>query len=422
MAIYLDNNATTRPVPEAIEAVLAALGDGFGNPMSAHAAGRAARRMVHSAREAVAALVGASPAEIVFTSGGTEAVGLAIRGALGAARSRGRRRIVASAVEHPATLATLAHLEAKGEAAATLLSVDREGRLDLDDLRRVLAKAHDVALVSILWANNETGVIFPIREIAEICFARGVPLHADAVQAAGRVPIELCALPIDFLSLSAHKLHGPKGAGALFVRNGAAIEPLFPGGPEEGGRRAGTANVPGIAGFGAAARLAAEALSSGAARRMERLRDRLEARILGAIPGAVRNGGGAARLPNTASLRIPGVDAAFLVEALSRRGVFAATGSACASGSLEPSHVLLAMGLGAAGARSSLRLSLSRETTEDEVERAAREVIECARLLRTLGAAPAARGEPEGKSEAKRNRGPLSPPDSPFAVPERTRA
>ncbi len=381
--IYLDSNATTRPAPEVVEAMLPLLRERFGNPSSLHGFGSRVRGEIDRARERVAALLGADPAEIVFTSGGTESIAGAIRGALALGRRRGARRVVTTAVEHPAVRAAIALAVEAGDAEATVVPVDAGGALDLAALERALGPdGRDVALCSVMWANNETGILFPVAEVAALCRARSVPLHVDAVQAAGKVAIEARGAGLDLLSISGHKLHGPKGIGALYIRRGLGLPPLQPGGGQEGGRRGGTENVPGIAGLGVACALAAEHLAAGGPERIARLRDRLEARLLESCPGARRNGAAdAPRTGNTTSLRFPGVDGAGLVLELSREGVAASSGSACASGSLEPSPALLAMGIGPEEARGALRLSLSRETTEDEVDRAAAAVAGAVRRL-----------------------------------------
>jgi cysteine desulfurase len=388
--IYLDNNATTRPAEAVVEAMLPALRERFGNPSSLHAAGARAARDLVRARERVAAFLGADPAEIVFTSGGTEANGLAIRGALAAGKPHGRRRIVTTAVEHPSVQATIERLRAAGECRASVVPVLPDGRLDLAALGAALEPADDVALVSLMWANNETGLVFPVDDVGALCRERGVLFHSDAVQAAGKIKIGAASRPIDLLAISAHKIHGPKGAGALFVRRGTTLEPALAGGPQERGLRGGTENVPAIVGFAAACDLATRASEGGAIERMAALRDRLEERILAGVPRALRNGAARPRVAGTTSLRFAGVDGAALVLELSRRGIAASSGSACASGSLEPSPVLAAMGLSAEEARGALRLSLSRETTEAEVDLAAAAVVETVARLRTIAAAPAA--------------------------------
>ncbi len=393
--VYLDNNATTRPADEVVEAMLPYLRERWGNPSSIHTFGSRVGRAVDDARERIARHLGASgPGEIVFTSGGTESDNAAIRGALALGAREGKRHVVTTAVEHPAVRSLLRGLEspeAPDRVEVTWLPVTGGGdiRYGVGGLRAAIRP--DTALVSVMWANNETGVVFPIAEIAAACEEAGALLHVDAVQAAGKVPIDLERLPgIDLLALSGHKLHGPKGIGILFVRRGFHLPALVAGGHQERGRRAGTENVPGIAGLAAAFDLCARSLAEDA-RRTARLRDDLERRVLDAVPGAVRNGAADRRLPGTSSLRFPDQDGEALVLDLARRGISTSSGSACTSGSLEPSHVLLAMGVRPRDALGSLRLSLSRETTEEEVSLAAEAVVASVRRLRGLAAAPGAR-------------------------------
>lgn len=375
--IYLDHNATTRPAPACVAAMLACLEADWGNPSSKHGRGQRAKQRVLEARGRVARLLGAQPAEIVFTGSATEANHAAILGAL--QLDPGRRHIVASAVEHPATLALLRHLEAQGRAALTLLPVDRQGRLDLAGLERAITPA--TALVSLMWANNETGVLFPVEQAAALARAKGALFHTDAVQAAGKLAIDLGRLPIDLLTLSGHKLHGPQGIGALFVRKGPKWPPVLFG-HQERGRRGGTENVAAIAGLGVAAELAAQWLAAGGPPQMAALRDRLEQGIRARVPRAAVNGGEAPRLAHTANLRFPGLDGEVILDRLDRAGIRASAGSACAAGGSEPSHVLTAMGLNRAEAAASIRFSLGRHTTAAEIER----------VLELLPAAAAAAG------------------------------
>ncbi len=362
--VYLDNNATTRPAPECVAAMAACLQGDWGNPSSKHGRGQRAKQRVLEARGQVARLLGAQPAEIVFTGGATEANHAAM---LGAVRlDPQRRHIVASAVEHPSTLLLLRHLEAQGRAAVTLLPVDRLGRLDLADLERAVTPG--TALVSLMWANNETGVLFPIEQAAALARARGALFHSDAVQATGKVVIDLARVPLDLLSLSGHKLHGPQGIGALFVRKGLRWPPLLFG-HQERGRRGGTENVPAIGGLGVASALAAQWLGDGGAAGMEAMRDHLEQGILARLPCATVNGGGAERVANTANIRFAGLDAEAILDKLDRAGIYASAGSACAAGGSEPSHVLSAMGLDRSGAAASIRFSLSRYTTRADIDR-----------------------------------------------------
>lgn len=360
--IYLDNNATTRVAPECLDAVLACLRDEYGNPSSKHAAGDRARRLVNEARAQVAELLGAQPAEIVFTSGGTESNHLAILGAL--ARDPQRQHVIASAVEHPSTLLLLRHLESHG-VRVTLLPVDALGRLAPAAIEAAIEP--DTALISLLWANNETGVLFPVEQAARIARASNVLLHLDAVQAVGKLRVDLRQLPADLLSLSGHKLHAPKGVGALFVRKGVKLPPLLFG-HQERARRGGTENVPAIAGLGIAATLAVETLETDMDS-MTALRNRLEQGVLGRLPFATVNGGEAARVANTSNIRFGDLVGEALAARLDSVGVSVAFGAACTAGSSAPSHVLTAMGLEAGAALASVRFSLSRYTTGAEIER-----------------------------------------------------
>ncbi|MEW6037780.1 MAG: aminotransferase class V-fold PLP-dependent enzyme [Pseudomonadota bacterium] len=360
-SIYLDNNATTQPAPECVEAMTACLKTHYGNPSSKHRLGEAAKMEAIAARAKIAALLGASPAEIVFTSGGTESIHQAILGALALAPDK--RRVVTSAVEHPATLLLLKHLETHG-LEVVRLPVDNQGRLDPALLEAALTP--DTGLLSLMWANNETGVLFPIEEAAALAASRGVLFHCDAVQAVGKLPIDLSRVPLDFLSLSGHKLHGPKGIGALFVRKGRKPPPLLYG-HQERGRRGSTENVPGIVGLGVAAELAREYLATGGDG-IAQLRDRLESWLLAALPEASVNGAGAPRAPGTSSFKLGNVEAEPVLDRLDRAGICASAGAACSAGGTEPSHVLTAMGLGAEGALATIRFSLSRYTTEAEVD------------------------------------------------------
>jgi cysteine desulfurase len=362
--IYLDYNATTPLDPRVLEAMLPYLRESFGNPSSLHWFGQRARAAVEDARSRVASLIGADPAEIVFTASGSESDNMALRGALAKAGSA-RRRVVTTSVEHHAVLNTAKALREEGVPVA-VAGVSEGGRLDLDDLR---AKLDDTTLVaSVMLANNETGVLQPVAEAARLARERAALVHCDAVQAAGKTPVDVRALDVDLLTLSAHKLYGPKGVGCLYVRRGTPLGPLVRGGAQERNRRAGTENVAGIVGFGAAASLAKESLAA-EAERIGALRDRLEQRLL-KLPGARRNGG-EPRLANTANVSFEGADAEALVMALDLEGVAVSTGAACAAGGIEPSHVLKAMGLPPERVQSSLRLSLGRTTTEEEVDRAA---------------------------------------------------
>lgn len=369
--INLDHNATTPLLDPVRDAMMPFLWEAHGNPSSPHSAGTRAKQAVGEARSAVAALIGAKAAEIVFTASATEANHTAITGALRSAEARdpARRGLVVSAVEHPATLLLAEDLARRGY-PVSVIPVDGAGRLDLGAL--AAAVGPQTAVVSVLWANNETGVLSPVAEVAAIAHAAGALFHTDAVQAAGRIPVRIDAAGADLLTLSAHKMHGPKGAGALFVRKGADITPLIHG-HQERGRRGGTENVAALVGFGVAARLAAEALAADAGGAMAAVRDRLERGVLARWPGAKVNGAGAERLPNTSSIRFADaagrpVDAEELLMRLDRAGVLVSMGAACASGGNAPSHVLTAMGLSAADAAATLRFSLGIRNSEAEVD------------------------------------------------------
>lgn len=360
--VYLDNNATTQVDPLALEAMLPYLRGEFGNAGSAHAAGRLAEGAVVAARERVSALLGCAPAELVFTSGGTEAINHAFRGVLEAFPQR--RHFVTTAVEHSAVLAVGDWLRRQG-AEVTLLGVDGEGRLDLAGLEASLRP--DTALLSVMAANNETGVRFPLEEIARIARERKVLLHVDGTQALGKVPLDLAGLGADLFSFSGHKFHAPKGVGGLYVRRGLRLRPFVIGGGQERGRRGGTENVPGLVGLGMAAEQARLHLAEASA--VEALRDRLEDFVLRTIPGTRANGAGAPRVGNTSMLSFRDVEGEALLLRLDQEGICVSTGSACTTGQKEPSHVLRAMGMTPADARGTLRFSLSRTTTEAEIAR-----------------------------------------------------
>lgn len=362
--VYLDNNATTKPAPEVVAAMLPLLTEFYGNPSSVHRFGQRARQAIDEARHRVAALLGSSASELTFTGGGTEAINTVIRGLF---LARGpRRRIVTSTVEHSATRELCRELAKEGGEVIEV-EVDREGLPDLDGLRE--AVTDDTSLVTLMWANNETGVLFPVDAIAEICKARRVPFHCDGTQAAGKIPVDVKALGVDALSFASHKFHGPKGVGGYYARRGLRIRPLLIGGPQETGRRGGTENVPGVVGMGKAAELAIAALPE-MTTRVRDLRDRLERGILQRIEGAAVNGSTAHRLPNTTNVGFPRLEAEAILLLLSERGVCASAGAACSSGSLEPSHVLKAMRLDERLAHGAIRFSLSRYTADAEVDRA----------------------------------------------------
>ncbi|MBT9614469.1 MAG: aminotransferase class V-fold PLP-dependent enzyme [Burkholderiales bacterium] len=359
--LYLDNNATTALAPECLEPMLACLRDVHGNPSSKHAEGARAKELVEQARGAVARLLNVTAPEIVFTASGTEANHLAITGALGV--RTGKFHVVLSAVEHPANLRLIDHLESEG-VRVTYAPVDSEGRIDLMQLERSITP--DTALVSVMWANNETGVLFPVEEVARIAKARDALLHVDAVQAIGKLPVDLTRIPVDLLSLSGHKFHGPKGAGALFVRKKQRLQPMLFG-HQERGRRGGTENVPAIVGLGVASEIAAKDLAAKSAA-MAALRDRFEAGVLRRIPFASINGGMASRVCNTSSIRFGELEGEAILDKLDRAGICASSGAACTAGGSAPSHVLSAMGLSEAEARATIRFSLSRYTTEKEID------------------------------------------------------
>jgi cysteine desulfurase len=377
--IYLDNNATTRLAPEALEAMLPFLGELYGNAGSAHLLGRLSEGAVVHAREQLADLFGCQPAELVFTSGGTEGLNHAIRGVFEAAP--GKRHFITTAVEHSAVLAIADWLRAQG-VEVTLLGVDREGRLDLAELQAALRP--DTALVSIMAANNESGALFPLAEAGRIAKAGGALFHVDGTQAVGKVPLDLAALPVDLFNLSAHKFHGPKGMGALYVRRGVRPRPFMLGGGQERGRRGGTENVPGIVGLGQAAALAKAALAGMG--EVAALRDQLEAELLARVPEIRIQGAGAERLPNTSFISFKGIEGEALFLKLSDRGVCVSTGSACSTGQREPSHVLRAMGVEAVEALGTVRFSLSRYTTGEEINQVVQMVPGLVGELRESGA------------------------------------
>jgi len=377
---YLDCNATTPLDPRVLDAMLPWLRDGYGNASSLHWFGQQARAAIDEARGEVAALIGATPQEIVFTGSGTEADNAALRGVSGSARAP-RRKILHSTVEHHAVLNSARALAAEGVPVETL-AVREDGVIDLDDLARKLDD--QTALVAVMLANNETGVVQPIAEVVALAQRHGALTLSDGVQAGGKLPVDVKALGADLLTLSAHKLYGPKGVGALYVRRNTKMTAFLRGGSQERGRRAGTENVAGIVGFGRAAALAREALAGGNdTRRIAELRDRLEARLL-SIDGARLNGARNPRVGNTTNVSLAGVEAESLLMALDLMGVAVSTGAACAAGAVDPSHVLRAMGLPAERVQSSIRLSLGRFTTEAEIERAAAAIAEAVARQRSM--------------------------------------
>jgi cysteine desulfurase len=360
--VYVDNNATTKVAPEVLEVMVPFFSEYYGNPSSMHFFGGQVQKKVDEARGKVAEFLGAEPSEIVFTSCGTESDNAAILGTLDSYPEK--RHIITTRVEHPAVGNVSTYLGRKGY-RITELSVDREGRLDLDDLRESLTD--ETALVTIMYANNETGVIFPIEEIGEIVKARGIPFHTDAVQAAGKIPLDMKKSKLDMLSISGHKLHAPKGIGVLYIRKGTKFSPFLIGGHQEKGRRGGTENVPYIIGLGKACELAKRHLDEENTK-VRSLRDYLEAKLLEKIPNTLVNGDRKNRLPNTASLSFEFVEGESILLLLSDLGICASSGSACTSGSLEPSHVLRAMGVPFTAAHGSIRFSLSIYNTKEEMD------------------------------------------------------
>lgn len=361
--VYLDHNATTPVDPEVLAAMLPYFGEEYGNASSIHSFGQRARGAVEEARESVAALFGASPSEIMFSSGGTESNNHAIFGAVATATGE-RKHVITSAVEHNAVLDPCQALERRG-VEVTFLPVDREGLVNPEDVRRAIRP--ETVLITIMLANNELGTIQPIEEIGKIATERAVVFHTDAVQAAGKIPIDVKKLGVNLLSISGHKLYGPKGAGALYIRKGTRLEPLLYGGHSERDRRPGTEDVTGIAGLGKAAELAMSRMAE-ETQRISALRDRLEQGLLDRIPFARVNGSRVHRTPNTTNLTLPFVEGEAMVIALDLKGIACSTGAACSAGSVEPSHVLTAIGLAPEDARATLRLSLGHQTTVEEMD------------------------------------------------------
>ncbi len=365
MPIYLDWNASAPLVPAAVDAMARALRELPGNASSIHSFGQQAKAALDDARSAVAALVGGEPSEVVFTGGGTESDNLALRGVAEAVEASGRRHLVASAIEHEAVLNTAKVLAKRGW-TITWLPVSKSGVVDPASLREALTD--DTSIVTVMHANNEIGTIQPIAELARLAHERRAVFHTDAVQSAGKIPVRVSDLGVDLLSVSAHKLGGPKGVGALWIRRGVSMHPVITGGRQERGRRAGTENVPAIVGFGVAAALAASHAELDAPK-VSALRDRLERGLLERIPGAVVNGDAASRVPNTSNISFQGIEAETLLIALDLDGIAVSTGSACSSGTLEPSHVLRAMGLPSPRVQSAIRFSLGSQTTAAEIDR-----------------------------------------------------
>jgi cysteine desulfurase len=359
---YLDNNATTRVAPEVLEAMLPFFTEEWGNPSSAYSFGHDLVGRLDLAREQVAALLNADPREIVFTSCGTESNNTAIHSAI---KSKpGKRHIITTAVEHSANIKYCKFLQTQGY-DITFLPVEPDGSIDIHLFVESLRP--DTAIVSIMWANNETGVLFPVEELAAICQSHHIPFHTDAVQVAGKIKIDVASLGVDFLSLSAHKLHAPKGIGALYIKKRRQFQPMILGGQQERGRRGGTENVPYIVGFGRAAELAIGNVRDENTR-VRKMRDRLEDTILRSIPGTIRNGSRRERLPNTSNIGFTNVEAEAILLLLNQLDICASSGSACTTGSVQPSHVLTAMGLPPDLARSSVRFSLGKYNTDDEID------------------------------------------------------
>ncbi len=360
--IYVDNNATTQVAPEVLDEMLPYFNEYYGNPSSMHTFGGMVEHKIVEARERLARLLGASPDEIIFTSCGTESDSTAIRAAI--LSNPDKKHILTSRVEHPAVKNLFEYLSKNGY-RVTFVPVDRKGRLDLDYLYKNLSE--DTAIVSIMWANNESGVIFPIEEIGTVLKEKGIVFHTDAVQMVGKIPIDLKKVDVDMLSLSGHKLHGPKGVGALYVRKGTKYSPFLIGGHQERGRRGGTENVASIIGLGKASELAAANLPDKNIR-VKQLRDKLETELLNRIPNAIVNGDRENRLPNTTSIAFEYVEGESILLLMDEYGICASSGSACTSGSLEPSHVLRAMGVPFTAAHGSIRFSLSIYNTEEEID------------------------------------------------------
>jgi cysteine desulfurase len=379
--VYLDNNATTRVLPEVVEAMLPFLTESYGNPSSIHRFGSQVGARIAAARAQVAALIGASdPVEVIFTGSGTEGDNAAIRGMLEAQPDK--RHIVTTQVEHSAVLGLCQNLEKKGY-RVTWLGVDANGALDLAELRAALSD--DTAVVSIMWANNETGVIFPIEEIGAVVRAKGIPFHVDAVQAAGKLAVNVKDLPVDLLTISGHKFYAAKGIGALYVRRGITFSPLLIGGHQERNRRAGTENVAGIIGMGKAAEIALDRMAEDSVR-IGRLRDLLESLLLESCPDSRINGSRQNRLPNTANISFRYLEGESILVLLDQQGICASTGSACTAGSSEPSHVLRAMKVPADWLQGAVRFSLGRFNTEDEIRYVNEKVPGIVQRLRGLSA------------------------------------
>jgi cysteine desulfurase len=374
--IYLDNNASTPVLPEVLEAMRPYFNERFGNASSIHHHGQETRAAVENARDSVASLLNCRSSEIVFTSGGTEGDNLAIAGLTGAGG-----HIITSSIEHHAVLHACKHLEETG-CDVTYVPVDGRGFIDPEDVRQALRP--NTGLISIMMANNETGVLQPVEEIGKIAAEADICFHTDAVQAAGKVPIDVNRIGCDALSISGHKMHAPQGVGALYIRKGTPLQPLFYGGRHERSRRAGTENVPGIVALGKAAELAMQGFNQGDDRKISELRDRLQHGILAQVEEAGVNGGGAPRVPNTSNIYFDDIDGEAMVISLDLKGLAVSTGAACSSGAIEPSHVLMAMGLPVQRTRASIRFSIGKQNTGEEIDIALALVPETVARLREL--------------------------------------
>jgi cysteine desulfurase len=381
---YFDYNATTPVHPEVVEAVARALADTFGNASSVHGFGQQAKAALDDARAFVAELIGGDPAEVVFTAGGTESDNFALRGAAEAQEARKRRRIVTTAIEHEAVLNTCRHLNRRGY-DCTILPVTAHGVVAPESLSE--AMGDDVAVVSVMHANNEIGTVQPIENLARIAHEHGALFHTDAVQSTGKIPVNVRSLGVDLLSLSGHKFYGPKGTGALWIRRGVRLAPILTGGRHERNRRAGTENVPALIGLGVAASLATRSMDH-ERDRLATMRDRLERSVLERVARTIVNGDGAPRVPNTTNISFEGVEAESLLIALDLEGIAVSTGSACSSGTLEPSHVLKAMNLPAGRAQNAIRFSLGRGTTDEEIDRLVDVLPPIVEKLRSLARLP----------------------------------
>ncbi|MGA2977971.1 MAG: cysteine desulfurase family protein [Terriglobales bacterium] len=378
--VYLDNNATTPVLPEVMEAMRPYFGDHFGNASSIHHHGQETRAAIERARESVAALLGCRASEVVFTGGGTEADNLAVFGLV-----RPGDHVITSTIEHHAVLNACKHLASQG-CEVTFVPVDGRGLVDPADIKRAIRP--NTKLITVMLANNETGVVQPVAEIGKIAAEADIFFHTDAVQAAGKIPIDVDKIGCDLLTISGHKIHGPQGVGALYVRKGTQLEPMLYGGSHERSRRAGTENVPGIVGIGKAAELAIAGFERGDDQRMAAARDRLERELLEieatGLNGADSNGGRATRVPNTTDIYFDGIDGEALVIALDLKGLAVSTGAACSSGAIEPSHVLIAMGLRPDRAKASIRFSLGKQNTAEDIDFALRLIPETVGRLREL--------------------------------------